>query len=237
MILLDIGNTRVKAARSQDFGRISDRVVYGKQDIGSLLDYIAQYPKEPITYLATGDISDSLQTVLNQHKSLHITGSVQKPFSSDYTTLSTMGADRLAVISAAHKEGHSQAVLIIDAGTCITYDLLDSAGVHRGGLISPGLQMRLQAMAKFTSALPLVSIPEQLVFPGNSTESAIQGGGLTGFIAEIEGIAARFQNKYGTLYIYISGGDAGHVISNSGLQMHYDPDMVFKGLYILALCQ
>jgi type III pantothenate kinase len=102
-----------------------------------------------------------------------------------------------------------QNTLVVDAGTCITYDMLDAQATYFGGSISPGIQMRFRALHEFTGRLPLVSFsPEPTALVGTNTLSSLQSGVVNGVLAEVEGIITQYQQKYPQLNVVFCGGDA-----------------------------
>jgi len=120
--------------------------------------------------------------------------------------------------------------LVIDAGTCITYDFVDSGSNFLGGGISPGLMMRFQAVHTFTAKLPLVSPTADARLIGESTESSIQSGVVNGVIAEIEGIIRRYEEKFPGLRVILCGGDAGFFENQLKASIFAIPDLVLIGL-------
>ena len=98
--------------------------------------------------------------------------------------------------------------LIIDAGTCITYDILQANGTYIGGNISPGLKMRLRAMHQFTANLPLIEPGPMDSWVGKSTETALRNGAQLGVLNEIEGYIAKSREEWGQINVILTGGDA-----------------------------
>ena len=98
--------------------------------------------------------------------------------------------------------------LIIDAGTCITYDFIDSENNYRGGAISPGIKLRYQALHNYTAKLPLLEKKEVDFFVGDTTENSIHSGIINGVTHEIEGFISQYFHKYEHLTIILTGGDA-----------------------------
>lgn len=153
-----------------------------------------------------------------------------------YKTPATLGLDRWAAILGAYRMFNGNACLIIDAGTCITYDLLASANEYFGGSISPGIAMRFNAVHQFTGRLPLINWKESDEIPeGTDTETAIKNGVLQGIINEIEGFIAINNKKESALRVIITGGDANFLykqLQNSifAPQIIKDPHLVLKGL-------
>ena len=123
-----------------------------------------------------------------------------------------MGVDRLALVSAFAKAYPKQNGLIIDAGTCITYDFINAEGVYLGGAISPGLRLRYTSLHNLTANLPLLETKEVEQWIGDTTESAIHSGVYNGLIQEIDGVIAQYKDKYEPLVVILTGGDA-HILS------------------------
>ena len=108
----------------------------------------------------------------------------------------TLGTDRIAasVAGADCHPGHH--VLVINAGTCITYDLVSPDRHYLGGSISPGIGIRLKSLHTFTDKLPLVNVGSSFNLTGTNTEENILSGVILGATAEIEGIIARYLDQY-----------------------------------------
>jgi type III pantothenate kinase len=98
--------------------------------------------------------------------------------------------------------------LIIDAGTCVTYDFIDENDGYRGGAISPGIRLRYEALHNYTANLPLISKEEPDHFIGNSTNQSIHSGVINGLTYEIDGFINTYSNKYQNFIIILTGGDA-----------------------------
>ncbi len=120
-------------------------------------------------------------------------------------------------------------VLIIDAGTAITFDYL-SGNLYKGGNISPGLTMRFKALHKFTDKLPLVSQAEDYTFPGRNTNDAIKAGVITGIIYEINEYIRTFKNTHSDFNIILTGGDSEFLKDKIDYKISYVPDIVIDGL-------
>lgn len=156
------------------------------------------------------------------------------PYTLTYESPETLGTDRIAAVAAAHNMFRECNVLVIDAGTAVTYDLLGEDNIYRGGNISPGLKMRFRALHEYTGRLPLVSEDDSFGNLGVNTVDAIRSGVQTGLIFEINNYIRSLKNKYKALKVIITGGD-GEFLSQK-LEAGYvlTPDLVIDGLnYIL----
>ena len=152
------------------------------------------------------------------------------PVRNLYKTPDTLGADRIAAACGAHQLFPETDCLIIDAGTCITYDFKDRAGNYHGGSISPGLNMRFRAVHTFTAKLPLVSPKAGASLVGDTTESSIQSGVVNGLLAELEGIIRQYQEKFPELQVIFCGGDAGFFENQLKASIFASPELVLIGL-------
>lgn len=147
-----------------------------------------------------------------------------------YRTPHTLGPDRIAAVVGAQAAQPGRDVLVIDAGTCITYELLDAEGCYHGGNISPGVEMRLKALHEHTSRLPLVEAEGELPEVGQDTETAIRAGVLKGVAYEIEGYATELKHKYPQLLIFLTGGCRFSFATKLKNAIFADKFLVLKGL-------
>lgn len=159
-----------------------------------------------------------------------LTKDLPLPIQNRYATPGTLGVDRIAGACGAHAMFPGVASLVIDAGTCITYDLIDPGANFLGGGISPGLRMRFQAVHTFTKRLPLVEPVETVPLVGNSTETCIQSGVINGVVAEIEGIVARYQGDFAGLRVILTGGDTPFFENKLKASIFAVPELVLSGL-------
>jgi type III pantothenate kinase len=161
-----------------------------------------------------------------------LTTASSMPVHVAYATPHTLGIDRLLAVVGARMQATGP-VLVIDAGTALTYDVADAAGVYLGGGISPGIAMRYRALHTFTARLPQVD-PVFGAVPviGNSTEASIRSGVQNGILAEVEGIIAQYQTQVGpNLRVFLTGGDAVFFSDHLKSPTFADPHLVVKGIY------
>lgn len=152
------------------------------------------------------------------------------PFENKYRTPKTLGNDRKAAIAGAQALYPNQHCLVVDAGTCITMDLLTAEGGFLGGNISPGIPMRLHAMHNGTARLPLVDPGAVDALLGESTETALRNGGQLGAILELEGLIQRLEPHYDPLKCLVTGGDANKFVEQMKSRIFAHPDLVLYGL-------
>lgn len=146
----------------------------------------------------------------------------------------SMGSDRLAAIVEARAAYRGRNVLIVDSGSCITYEFISHTGEYLGGNISPGLYMRLRAMHDGTALLPDVSPEGNTPLIGYDTETAMRAGAVNGANFEIEGYIRRLLARQPSLTVIICGGADTH-IEPCGAQLVFDHDLVAKGLRRILL--
>ena len=138
------------------------------------------------------------------------------PIRLDYKTPETLGADRIADACGAAGLHPGESCLVIDAGTCITVDFIDSKGVYHGGAIMPGLQMNLQALHTFTAKLPLIDLEgvEKAPVLGRSTEESILAGTIGATLLALAGYVALYKEKAPNLRVLLTGGDAKYLLAS-----------------------
>ena len=161
-------------------------------------------------------------------------GSTPLPIVNLYSTPHTLGTDRISsVIGAYYEAGCSSAVLCIDSGTAITYDIVNAKGQYIGGNISPGQDMRFRSLHEFTSRLPLINSEGEKGEIGNSTETAIRNGVMNGINYEIQSYISHFRKKYRGLNVFFTGGNAENFADKSKNYIFADQNLVLKGLNII----
>lgn len=211
-LAIDMGNTRIKAAL---FDRAALRQTYQFSDWSALLPVVDEHTVTQAIVSSVGPVRQ-VQALGRRLPIplLVLDGTTPLPFVNTYETPATLGTDRLAAVAGAQQQHPQQNALAIDAGTCITYDLIDRAGCYQGGLISPGVQMRRQAMHTFTARLPLVEADgAPFSLTERSTASALRSGALGGAAAEISQMIRMYGDKFPDLRVVISGGDAPALIN------------------------
>jgi len=152
------------------------------------------------------------------------------PIKISYKTPHTLGTDRLAAAVGAYTSAPGKNLLIIDAGTAITYDFVSHEGIYYGGNIAPGMYMRLKALHEFTGKLPFVTADGATPFVGEDTETAIRSGVIWGILHEIKGYIANYREKHPDLLVFLTGGDAKRFVTSQESCIFADDFLVLKGL-------
>ena len=213
-LTIDIGNTRIKTAVFEGKNLLEvkafDKSAF-EEGVRGLFNRNPNIRQAIISSVA--EAASDYESFLTDHvRVFHLDQNLSLNFRSRYDDLSKLGADRKALIAAAVVNYPSQNVLVIDLGSCVTYDLLDRSGTHHGGGISPGWQMRLNAMHTFTGRLPKLSTLEYLVekeeITGTSTHEAMSNSTFFGLLAEIDHRIEYYKSEFPDLTVILTGGDA-----------------------------
>ena len=209
-LVIDAGNTAVKLAVFDQDQLINQQVIAYSQVPSKLEELFNSYPDISHTLLSVvGPWEfDSDQWLPESCTLVELDAQTKLPFQLVYDTPETLGKDRIALAAAALSANPGEDVLVIDAGTCITYDLVTSRKEYRGGAISPGLQMRYKALHEGTAKLPLLEpeVPKELM--GSSTSASIHSGVVHGICFEIQGAIEEYQTLFPDLTVILTGGDA-----------------------------
>lgn len=207
-IVVDAGNTRVKMAMFSHDALLQQQMITYENFWESLSAWIGS---DQINQVLISDVSGKLVASMppNLPCNIHwLNADTALPFKNLYESKATLGADRKALVAAAMHFYPNQPCLIIDAGTCVTFDLLSASEEYLGGSISPGLQMRLQAMHTFTGKLPLATFMAEPNLLGKNTNDCLLSGAYYGIIAEIAYQSAHYSIANKDLKILLTGGDA-----------------------------
>jgi type III pantothenate kinase len=226
-LLIDSGNTKTKAALC------NEQEILEIISIDDIDDFYLLAKKTPINHLIISSVNKEAAEILKifpKAETIVLSSNTPVPIQNLYETPSTLGMDRLADVIGASTLFPNFACLCIDAGTCITYDIIDEHATYLGGSISPGIDMRFKALHTFTAKLPLIHRRENIELTGNSTENSILSGVLIGITKEIEGIMHDYKTKYQGLKVIITGGDAGFFESRIKEPIFAKPELLFLGL-------
>jgi len=233
---IDIGNSAVKVGVFAN-KEIVHHQRFNKIGILDLAQLIEKFSPEKSIISSVNQEIGPLEVFLKKHtRYIRFSTMLTNGVHNRYKTPATLGLDRWAAILAANGLYPANASLVVDAGTCITYDVLTSSKEYFGGSISPGIKMRFKAVHEFTGRLPLVEWDaNENIVEGVDTQSAIKNGILQGIINEIEGFIALNNKKESALKVIITGGDANFLykqLQNSifAPQIIKDPYLVLKGL-------
>jgi type III pantothenate kinase len=233
-LCFDFGNTRLKCAifTGRDFATehvLQDASVESVQPLidqykpaWSILSSVIRHPEELEIFLA----AHTQFHKLDHNSKLPVTTPVGKP--------ETIGADRLALVSAAVDLFPHQHNLVIGLGTCITYNFINNRHEFLGGSISPGMHMRFRAMHEQTALLPLIKADHNFPLAGYDTKTNILSGVILGMAKEIDGIIDAYALKYNNFNVLLTGGDMGFFVPHLKNKIFADPYLIYKGLYAIS---
>jgi type III pantothenate kinase len=219
LLALDVGNTRIKGAVFEDTIFL-ERFVFSNESLGENISIILKkYPNTTDLVVASvGNIEKTAFLSFENQLNIHfLTSDSVFPFCNLYATPETLGIDRMVLASGAVLQYPKQNRLVIDAGTCVTYDFVDDQDQYLGGAITPGIRMRYESLHHFTAKLPLLTLEdclnsqkesESIKMIGNSTPDSIHSGVLNGLTYEIDGFIEQHRQEYPKFIIILTGGDA-----------------------------
>ncbi len=209
-LTIDIGNTRIKAAVFEQ-NTILELFVFTKDMFLAETNFILNtFPKiKKIVVASVGNVEkESFLSLKNKAEIYFITQESKFPFTNLYSTPDTLGIDRMVLASGAVIQFPNQNRLVIDMGTCITYDFIDENDNYLGGAISPGIRLRYESLHQHTAKLPLLTKNYPENFIGNSTQESIHSGVINGVASEIDGFIELYKTQYAKFIIILTGGDA-----------------------------
>ena len=230
-LIIEQGNTLTKVAVYED-GCMLSSSMHKHLDTVFLDSLFKIYPLKRGIMSTVIDTDEEMVAYLRSRLESFIIldETVSLPIEIGYETPSTLGKDRLAAVMGAYDQRPGQDILIIDAGTAITYELLESSGKYLGGNISPGMTTRFRALHQFTKKLPLLSEDEEIPFIGTSTEKAIQAGVVNGIVYEMDGYIDALKVKYSDLFVFLTGGHSFYFERRLKNSIFVDINLVFGGL-------
>ena len=209
ILTVDIGNTRIKGAVFEGNTQF-DTFFFTKIDFRKKIENILK-THQKITHLVVASVGNiEKESFLGFEKELNIhfiSHNDPFPFSNAYETPLTLGIDRMVLAAGATFQFPDQNRLVIDAGTCVTFDFIDDANRYHGGAIAPGLRLRYESLHNFTAKLPLLALESPKDLIGNSTSESIHSGVVNGLVYEIDGFIDEYRARYSNFIIILTGGD------------------------------
>lgn len=231
-LVIDQGNTTIKVALFSGEG-IPDRIEQIPRLSRTYIDkLLSAYPISSCIYSSVAHTDTDMMAYLQSQipHFYYFTPDTPLPVIIDYRSPKTLGSDRIAAVIGARAEAPDRDILVIDAGTCITYDMITATGHFLGGNIAPGIKMRLRSMNKFTEKLPVVEKNVDTPLLGYDTETAMRSGAILGACYEIEGYISSLRQEYPELLIFLTGGDAFLLADKLKTSIFVDDCIVLKGL-------
>ena len=209
ILAIDIGNTRIKAAVFE-CDILLEAFIFFKIDLQKNIENILETHKKikDLVVSSVSDVEKQWFSVFDNALNIHfVTHKDPFPFQNTYGTPQTLGIDRMILAAGATLQYPNQNRLVIDAGTCVTYDFIDENDNYLGGAISPGLQLRYKSLNDYTAKLPLLSFENPENFIGKSTLESIHSGVVNGLAFEIDGFINQYKEQYLNFIIILTGGD------------------------------
>ena len=209
ILTIDVGNTRIKGAVFEDNVLLESFVFVKTEHEKNIQNILKKYEK--ITHLVVASVGYlEKDSFLHYNNSLivhFISHNDPFPFINHYATPQTLGIDRMVLAAGATIQFPKQNRLVIDVGTCVTYDFIDEKDVYLGGAIAPGLRLRYESLHNYTAKLPLLESKSPDSFIGRSTAESIHSGVVNGFVYEIDGFIDEYKAHYSNFIIILTGGD------------------------------
>ena len=229
-LVLDVGNSLLKIALFEK-SELIQKFKFSENYKRNIEDIISKYKVTHSIISNVGRIDDSIINILKETTNLLLVSNQLKiPFKNLYKSKNTLGQDRLALVSAAAFNFPNENVLIVDVGSCITYDFKNNNNEYLGGGISPGISMRFKSLNTFTSNLPLIDFDSIYQLIGNNTKNSITSGVVNGTISEINGIIQQYREEFKNIRIILTGGDSNFLLKRIKNTIFADRNFLLIGL-------
>jgi len=219
LLAVDVGNTRIKVAVFEGSTLLEGFVFLKDALQKNIVIILNKYQNcTDLVVASVGNIEKEVFLSFEKQLKIHfVTHEMIFPFKNLYATPLTLGIDRMVLASGAVLQFPNQNRLVIDAGTCVTYDFIDAEDNYLGGAISPGIRLRYESLHHYTAKLPLLTLEDyervskeldNQNFIGNSTTQSMHSGVLNGLVNEIDGFIGQYREQYSNFIIILTGGDA-----------------------------
>ena len=232
LLAIDVGNTKIKFA-------VFEQNTLIEKEIASHLDWKITLEKILKKYVeiqncivsSVGKLEKSdFLSFLSEKKVIFISRDIKFPFQNKYDTPNTLGIDRMVLAAGAVLQFPNQNRLVIDAGTCITYDYIDNNQNYLGGAISPGIRLRYESLHNYTAKLPLLYREEPDSNIGKSTNQSIHSGVINGVVNEIDGFIDDFKVQNDKFIIILTGGDSDFLAKRLKNTIFANPNFLLESL-------
>jgi type III pantothenate kinase len=230
-LIIDVGNTRVKTAVFKD-DRLINSYSFDHSEIEIKIEEIKK--ENQISSVIISKVTSirgfNAKKMFAESFLIELSNETPVPFKNIYETPKTLGIDRIALAAGAIKKYPNHNVLVIDAGTCITFDFINKERTYVGGAISPGISMRYKALHYYTDKLPELEPAEPKALIGSTTRESINSGIINGVIKEIEGIISEYRMKYSDLTVVLTGGDTNFLAKQLKSSIFANRNFLLEGL-------
>ncbi len=207
-LIIDEGNTNVKVAVYES-DTLTDLSIVSFETLEEVLPtFFLVHKISHVILSSVGAFENEIKVLIPATiPFLSLSNTTKVPFENLYASPKTLGVDRIALVSAASSLFSYQNVLVVDMGTCITFDFINAKNQYLGGAISPGIRMRYKALSKFTAKLPDLSVETPETITGVDTASSMHSGVVNGIQHEIDGVITSYKQEYSDLTVVLTGGD------------------------------
>ena len=238
-LCIDQGNSRTKVALFKENSQLVKSLIYRSFHSTDVERLFNLYPINNSIISSVANIEPAVVNALYKlsHTCVLFDHHTPIPIKNCYDTPHTLGQDRLAAAVGANFLAPKQSLLIIDAGTAITYDVVSDKGEYLGGNIAPGIKMRLTALRQMTKKLPQVEVDVNQLFPlfGRNTNDAIAAGVVRGVVFEAKGYMRALQEQEQKVVTFITGGHAPYICNNIRQEVIEEKNLVLIGLNQILL--
>lgn len=229
-LIVDIGNTLAKVA-IVEHDKIIHFQSYSNLTLKDIEIAVVKHAVQKSIISVVGNIDNEILNYLTSNFSTIILDQNTKiPLKNKYSTPKTLGYDRIAVAVGANYLYPNRDILIIDAGTAITYELVASDGAYLGGAISPGISLRFRSLNNHTAKLPLLEKVEIFPVIGQNTNDCIYSGVLNGVISEIDGYIEKIKTNFPEIYVLLTGGDSNFFANKLKNSIFVNQNLMIVGL-------
>ena len=234
-LVLDVGNTNIKLGIFE-CNKMIHNISIDRFSINFLENFLRNFPS--IKNVCVSNTSSEIPDLLlfckkKKIKLITVNNKCNIPIEIKYDTPNTLGSDRIALAVGSYMK-YKGDKLVIDLGTCFTYDLI-LGNSYIGGQITPGFRMRLLALNNFTEKLPNLILKRPSNFIGRSTKNSILSGVYHGILAEIEGIIEKYKLRYPNIIVILTGGGINMFKKNIKNINFINPHLLMEGLnHIIA---
>ena len=233
-LAIDIGNTNTKFFLFSDEKLIEKGNFPSERKIKAIEEVCASYKIGAIIYSnVSNSQNDDLKRVFRNYLVYEVSNNLKLPFINEYKDVLNLGSDRIGLVCAAIKKYPNKDVLVIDLGTCITYDFISSTKIYQGGAITPGFMMRYKSLNLYTSKLPMLDFNIPKKYNGNSTFESIHSGIYFGIFDEIKGRIDFYKKRFKNLKVILTGGDSNKLPNSLKSGIFADSNFIGEGLLYL----
>lgn len=233
-LCIDQGNSRTKVALFETDGTMVKSFIYKSFSAVDIERLFSLYPVQDSIISSVVHLEPSVVNTLHRLSKRFVLfdHSTPVPVSNDYETPVSLGLDRLAAAVGASYLCPNENLLIVDAGSAITYDYVSQEGHYLGGNIAPGIKMRLTSLHQMTKLLPMVEVEENMLMPlfGRNTHDAIVSGVIRGIGFEVKGYMRTLDERVKHYQVILTGGNAGYIQRNVNAPMRQEKHLVLIGL-------